>query len=110
MTRRQIWVRGMCAGFLLALIAQAAHWFLSAPSDASELRRIGVVLQAVVCGLGVLWLASGVPGEPDVTMPDAHGVANPPGLPNALNEGGWSEESQAPGSATSSPVPQNHRA
>lgn len=50
MTRRQIFMRGLVAGLLAGLGAQAANWLLSAHPDASEARRFAVMLQAGLTG------------------------------------------------------------
>ena len=47
---------GMLAGILLAIAAQAVNWMISPHPDASQARKIAVVLQAVVAlGLSI-WL------------------------------------------------------
>ena len=50
MTRRQIFMRGLVAGLLAGLGAQAANWLLSAHPGASEARRFAVMLQAGLTG------------------------------------------------------------
>lgn len=67
MTRRQIFIRGIVAGLLLGLVAQAVNWLFSLHADASDARRMAVVAQAVLCALGAIWLARGIPGEPGTT-------------------------------------------
>lgn len=47
---------GLFSGLLLALAAQAAHWFITSPSDASTVRSVFVALQLVGC-TGLAWWA-----------------------------------------------------
>lgn len=47
---------GLFSGLLLALAAQAAHWFITSPSDAGAVRTVFVALQLVGC-TGLAWWA-----------------------------------------------------
>lgn len=86
MTRRHIFLRGMVAGLLLGLIGQAMNWLYSAHPDASELRRLAVIAQAVGSAIGILWLARGIPAEPDVGHTIRSGVGDAGDPPTALHE------------------------
>ncbi len=90
MTRRRIFINGVTAGLLVALVAQAGHWLFFTPHpEASELRRFGVMLQGVLGAIGAIWLARGIPGEPDeraLGSASLDGVAGA-AAPAALAEG-----------------------
>ena len=47
---------GMLAGILLAIAAQAGNWMITSHPDASQARKIAVVLQAVVALSLSVWL------------------------------------------------------
>lgn len=105
MTRRQIFVRGMIAGILVGLVAQAVNWLHSAHPDASDFRRLAVIIQAVLSAIGALWLARGIPGEPDMSAPNASGFAGHGKDHHALNEGRANDAAQGQGAISASPIP-----
>lgn len=110
MTRRQVFVRGIVAGLLLGLIYQAVNWLYSGHPDANEIRRIAVIAQAIVSAFGVLWLAHGIPGEPNAIAPHAQGSVESSERSQALNAGGWSKAPHSRDSPSASPVSQNRSA
>lgn len=108
MTRRQIFMRGLVAGLLAGLGAQAANWLLSAHPDASEARRFAVMLQAGLSVIGMIWLARGIPGEPELSAASTQEL--PPNIekPRGLSEGRWQDTGLPAAVSAPSPVP-THR-
>jgi hypothetical protein len=67
LTHRAAFVRGLSAGGLIALAWQALD-FLMHPREhpnTGTVRLALVVIQAVACVMGAIWMTRGIPGEPD---------------------------------------------
>ena len=105
MTRRQILMRGLVAGLLIGLAAQAANWLLSAHPNASEGRRIAVVLQAAFSVIGAIWLARGIPGEPALRGSDLQELSSVNHAPELLGEGTWRDPRESAAAHSPSPIP-----
>ena len=94
MTRRQIFVRGMIAGILVGLMLQAVNWLYSAHPEASDFRRFTVIVQAVLSAIGAIWLARGIPGEPDIAAQRVAEIARPAGQSESAQQ--WASRRRGP--------------
>ena len=107
MTRRQIFIRGIVAGLLLGLVAQAVNWLFSAHADASDARRMAVMLQAMLSAIGAVWLARGIPGEPEGHALQSQQLSHPTDDVGALTAGAWPKSEASSFASSPSPVPEN---
>jgi hypothetical protein len=108
MTRRQIFVRGTIAGILVGLMLQAVNWLYSAHPEASDFRRFTVIVQAVLSAIGAIWLARGIPGEPDIAAQRVAEIADPRDSQRALSNGQAVDAVPVSAAIAPSPIP-HHR-